>query len=393
MPTQSWSAWPDNPLWSWQVTRIIGLADFGAVNFAEVYEVVQRIRPRDEESWYHEWFRMGTLVEAMAREAEAKENRLSARDNYSRATQYFRLAHFFLLGNDPRKLPALHRMTACFKAAGRYFDPPLESIEIPYEGKRLPGYFLPALDVEGPAPALIYLNGADSLSEEVYFTAGRAAQEFGYNFLMFNAPGVGLTLYELGLPTRPDCEKFVTPVVDYLESRPEVDRDRIGLIGESFAGYLLPRAAAFEKRIKACAVWSPIYEFNLEQFWSVAPAPFKDHLIRLLGARDEQDVFEKAKAYTLKGVAEQITCPIYLLQGSEDWLIYRPIEAALRIAREAKGPATVRIIERDEGVGGALHCQKDNLHVAHLETFNWFMEVLGRPPKKPLRKAPSRETR
>ncbi|MBI2555519.1 MAG: hypothetical protein HYV92_14110, partial [Candidatus Rokubacteria bacterium] len=57
----------------------------------------------------------------------------------------------------------------------------------------------------------------------------------------------------------------------------------------------------------------------------------------------------------------------------------------LRIAREAKGPATARILERDEGVAGVCHCQKDNLHVAHLVTFNWFAQHLGAPPKKPLR--------
>lgn len=385
MATQTWTAWPDNPLWSWQVTRIIGLVDFGAANFAEIWEAVQRIRPRDEESWHQEWSRLGTLVESMAHEAEAAGNRLSARDSFSRAAQYFRLAHFFLPGDDARKLPTLHRMERCFKAGGRYFTPPLEAIEIPYEGKRLPGYFLPALGVERPAPALIYLNGADSLSEEVYFTAGRAAQEFGYNFLMFNAPGVGLTLYELGLPTRPDCEKFVSPVVDYLETRPEVARDRIGLIGESFAGYLVPRTAAYEPRIRAAAVWSPIYEWNLEPLWNVAPAAFKDHLMRLFGARDAETLFEKAKAYSLSGVADKIACPIFLLQGSEDWIIHRPIEAALRIARECKGRVTVRIIERDEGVAGVCHCQKDNLHVAHLVTFNWFAQHLGAPPKKPLR--------
>jgi hypothetical protein len=384
MATKTWTAWPDNPLWSWQVTRIIGLIDFGAANFTEIMEVVQRITPRDEESWHREWHRMGELVLAMARRAEAADNRVSARNCYSRATQYFRLSHFFLTGKDRRKLPTLRRMQDCFEAAGRYFTPPLEVVAVPYEGLRLRGYFLPALDVTGPAPTLIYLNGADSLSEEVYFTAGRAAQEFGYNFLMFNAPGVGLTLYELGLPTRPDCEKFVSPVVDYLEQRSEVDRERIGLIGESFAGYLLPRAAAMEKRIRAVAVWSPIYEWNVEPLWQVAPLAFKEHLVHLFGARDEQDLFAKTRAYTLEGVAGQLACPSYLLQGSEDWIIHRAIEAALRIAREAKGPATVRIVERDEGVGGVCHCQKDNLHVAHLETFNWFAETLGRPPKRPL---------
>ena len=134
MATKTWSAWPDNPLWSWQVTRIIGLVDFGAANFTEVMEVVQRITPRDEESWHREWYRMGELVEAMARRGGAADNRVSARNCYSRATQYFRLSHFFLSSKDPRKLPTLHRMQDCFEAAGRYFAPPLEVVAIPYEG-------------------------------------------------------------------------------------------------------------------------------------------------------------------------------------------------------------------------------------------------------------------
>ena len=150
---------------------------------------------------------------------------------------------------------------------------------------------------------------------------------------MYNAPGVGLTLYELGVPTRPDSEKFVSPVVDYLEGRSEVNSGQIGLIGESFAGYLVPRAAAFEKRIKDTAVWSPAYEVNFGHTWVLRPEPFKDHMIRLLGGKDEVDVFEKSRAYTLRNMPGEITCPIYLLQGSADWLIHRPIEAALAIAR------------------------------------------------------------
>jgi hypothetical protein len=42
----------------------------------------------------------------------------------------------------------------------------------------------------------------------------------------------------------------------------EVDPKRIALTGISFGGYLAPRAAAFEKRIKACIANSGIYDFK-----------------------------------------------------------------------------------------------------------------------------------
>jgi hypothetical protein len=43
----------------------------------------------------------------------------------------------------------------------------------------------------------------------------------------------------------------VTPVVDYLHTRPDVDRDKIVLQGISQGGYWAPRAAAFEHRLAA----------------------------------------------------------------------------------------------------------------------------------------------
>jgi len=42
--------------------------------------------------------------------------------------------------------------------------------------------------------------------------------------------------------------------VDYLESRSDVDKARIGMFGLSLGGYFAPRAAAFEKRFALCAV-------------------------------------------------------------------------------------------------------------------------------------------
>jgi dienelactone hydrolase len=54
------------------------------------------------------------------------------------------------------------------------------------------------------------------------------------------------------VPLRADWEKVVTPVVDFVLGRPEVDTDRIVLVGRSFGGYLAPRAACSEHRLAAC---------------------------------------------------------------------------------------------------------------------------------------------
>lgn len=58
-------------------------------------------------------------------------------------------------------------------------------------------------------------------------------------------------LFERQIPFRPDWENVVTPVVDYLRSRPEVDPARVVLNGSSLGGELVIRAAAFEHRLAA----------------------------------------------------------------------------------------------------------------------------------------------
>src|SRR6185295_18423186 len=106
--TVTFNAWPDRPdLWNYafQVTRMLGIIDFGGSDFTEIHEVIQRIRIGDDESWYREWSRMGELCEAQAAEAERLGNRFTARFGYQRASSYCRASQFFMPGSDARKIP------------------------------------------------------------------------------------------------------------------------------------------------------------------------------------------------------------------------------------------------------------------------------------------------
>ncbi|WP_029421765.1 alpha/beta hydrolase family protein [Alicyclobacillus macrosporangiidus] len=372
--TSAWGYWEGYHHWNFTLWRLIGLIDFGASNFSEMMEAVAHIPAGDEKAWFEQWYKIGSRVELLAREAEDKGNALSARNAYFRACNYYRMAQFFLPGSDARKVPTLESMDNMFRKSLQYVDN-VETVSIPYEGTALEGYFIKAKG-PGPHPTMIYMNGADSLPPEVYFTAGKHMAEAGLNFLVYYAPGVGLTLYKKGIPVRPDTEAFVSPAVDWVSNRDDVDPSRLILIGESFAGYTVPRAAAREKRIAAAVVWSPVYKFDAGFLYQHSGPSFREHLMRLFGANSYDDLVEKSSKYDLTGVAREIECKLFLIQGSEDFIIPVPLESALRLYNEAKSTVKkLRFIERDEGLGGVLHCQKDNLHVAHFETLNWLKEV------------------
>ena len=69
--------------------------------------------------------------------------------------------------------------------------------------------------------------------------------------MTFDGPGQGAAFHRQKLYFRADWETVITPVVDWLLARPDVDGDRLVLSGVSQAGYWVPRALAFEHRIKA----------------------------------------------------------------------------------------------------------------------------------------------
>lgn len=381
--TVTFQAWPDPDLWndSFQVTRMLGIIDVGGSDFTEIHEVIQRITPGDHESWHREWSRMARLCEAQAEEAERSGNRFTARYGYQRASSYHRASQFYMPGEDARKIPTLRTLRDTFQAAMRYFDHPCEVVEVPYEGTTLQGYFVPSRVGRGRRPTILYLNGADSLSEEAYFTVASPASIAGYNCLVFNAPGVGITLYEKGLPTRPDCERFVSPAIDFLLARADVDPRRVCVVGESFAAYLVPRAAAFEPRVAAAVSWGALYSwgslYRPREWFTPGPSP---HVIKLIGAKTAEEFFELREGYTLEGVLGRITCPILYLVGAEDWAPLAVSQGIRCLAETGSKVKRLRVVERAEGLGGVTHCHKDNLHVMHAHTFNFLNEVLGYRP-------------
>ena len=103
-----------------------------------------------------------------------------------------------------------------------------------------------------PRPTVILTGGYDGTAEELYFSNGAAALARGYNVLAFDGPGQGTALVGQGLVMRPDWEAVITPVVDYLHTRPDVDPAKVALIGLSLGAYLAPRAASAEHRLAAC---------------------------------------------------------------------------------------------------------------------------------------------
>ena len=111
---------------------------------------------------------------------------------------------------------------------------------------------------------------------------GQAGLDRGYNTVIFDGPGQQSMLFERGVPFRPDWEQVITPLVDFLSERSEVDASKLVLYGAGQAGYWVPRAAAFEHRLAAVIADPGVVDVSTS---------WKDHipkeLVALLDAEDE----------------------------------------------------------------------------------------------------------
>lgn len=216
----------------YEFIRGISTQQAGTAEFGECMETMERIHNGNFESWVREWSATADRVAAYAQDADHAGDQIAARDAYLKASNYYRMAVFYAHYTDPRHTTLWQQSRDCFHHMIRLMDQPIESFDIAFEGAKLPAYFLTG--GEGKRPTLIALGGFDSTMEEIYGWIGPVAAQYGWHCLIFEGPGQWAALKtNPGLLFRPDYEKPVSAVVDYLFSRPDVDQDKVALIGYS----------------------------------------------------------------------------------------------------------------------------------------------------------------
>jgi hypothetical protein len=236
----------------------LGACQRGAADAGEVLVTAGRIKDGDADAWVREWTATADVVEAAGRKAAAAGRAVSALAYLRRAATYLATAlnQIDASHEHDAKRALWKRQRACWEQIVELAGG--ERVAIPYEDTTMPGFFFRARDAApGEARPLVVLNnGSDGATSQMWVHGGAAASERGYHWMTFDGPGQQALLFEQGVPFRPDWEAVLTPVVDAMVARADVDADRIALIGISQGGFWVPRALGFEHRF-AAAVADP----------------------------------------------------------------------------------------------------------------------------------------
>ena len=258
-------------------------------------------------------------------------------------------------------------------------------IEILFEGKFLPAYFISRAADTALRKTLMIVSGYDGTLEESCLGYGAAALQRGYNVLLFAGPGqMDCMRFHPEMTFQPDFETPVKIALDYFVDHPGVSAERLALLGISFGGYFCTRAAAHEPRIKALIANSPIIDLHayMSSFVGLDPAQMPDDedfgpgdmdlipddtmtvlqkemassIIGRFGRATFKSTYQYMKQFRVGEALKNIVCPCLALVGSGEGA--EPRRQFEEFCEQVSGKVARHIFTEEEGAGS--HCQVGN---------------------------------
>jgi alpha-beta hydrolase superfamily lysophospholipase len=368
---------PGNYRWSYNAWAALAAGG----EFGDMSLILDRLRQSegDDREWQEAWAWLAGRLERRAAENLATGTRRSACENFFLASLYHKTSEQFIPPADPARMQTYQSALRSFETARELSDLSIERVLVPYEGKALPAYFVPARRRgDAGAPTVIFICGLDTTKEITFLRIRSEFAERGFNLLAIDTPGVGEALRLGKIYTRHDYEVPVRASVDYLETRDDVDKSRICVIGSSLGGYYVGRAAAFEPRLAAAVAWGANFDYHA--VWhrritvggAVAAPMFQ--LMYITGSDTMDAAMNAILDFRLAPVAGRIKCPFLILHGKEDQQI-SAADAEAMFAAVGSTDKTLKIFSGEDG--GAAHCQFDNHFPALLFVSDWLTSKLN----------------
>jgi dipeptidyl aminopeptidase/acylaminoacyl peptidase len=376
---------PTNYVWNLSVDLAIEMgARIGEIEemCAPLAEIAKQGDDAGTRLFMQSWMRMGDKLCELAAEDEARGRLLSAGEKLGRASTYYLTAERMQAHGSQGRAALYEKVLDTFARSLALTRANAERVEIPYGHTHMAGWLVRAADVDGPTPILVQINGLDSTKEMLYRVGlPQWLAERGISSLVIDQPGTGEALRLHGLHAVYNSEVWASKIVDWLETRSDIDSQRIGLQGVSLGGYFCPRAVAFEPRF-ACGVawganhdWRDVQQKRLAREGALPVPHYWEHVRWVWGAKDMNEFMRIAENVHLDGVVERIKVPFLVTHGEQDKQI--PVAWAYRTYEQliSSPKRELKIFTQREG--GVQHSSFDNSINAGHYIADWVAETLG----------------
>lgn len=231
-------------------------------------------------------------------------------------------------------------------------------------------FFAPDYASEKPLPGLIYCSGFPG--SERSFRIANALSDRGYSVLKLNYRGIRESEGEVDFASQVDDVKAG---LTYLETRMEVNRELIGIVGHSAGGALAIVTTAKDLRVKAVAVWDAIG--NYERFLKFMLSLHGNIMMRLDAWLCRREYRGKNIINQMKNlghlnvsprdyVGEISPRPLLIVHRRNDFLV--PVQHAYDLYEKAGDPKKLVIVE------GRMHSVTEEMIRL---TIDWFNSIFS----------------
>ncbi len=374
------------PNYVWNLSVSIAVENGGKLG--EIVDIINELKDKAEagedagtEDFMKAWVKKADTLVELGEEDLALGREFSAGNKFKRSAIYYQTGERMQKHGSKDREVTYQKAIDNFLRGMKYTNEPVEKITIPYQGKEITGLFHKA-PVDGPAPCVVYCNGLDSMKEMLWMGGfPKALAQRGIHSICVDQPGTGEALRLHDLPATPHSEEWASAWVDYLETRDDVDKARIGMTGISLGGHFAPRAVAYEPRFASGAAWGANHNWHEVQYKRMQregenPVPhYWGHVFWVFGAKDMDDFLEKTKDMNLNGHMDRIKVPFLVTHGVEDRQISK--DYAQQAYDQLINSPRRELKWFTPREGGVEHVGADNHAFAIDYIADWFAETLG----------------
>ena len=307
----------------------------------DVKQAFENIHTSDKDEWARAFMHVADRYFNEGKSVEKTDPKKADAD-YVRAWRLYSFGRWPIPAS-PGKRRSYEKAIEAFLDHSKFYDPPLEVVRIPFEGKEIIGYLRLPKNSPGPVPLVIAVNGLDSRKEDLTESFA-AILPFGVGFLAIDGPGTG----QAPIKVSETSERMLSKVIDYAQSRPEIDKNRIAMHGVSWGAYWATKMAIVEHaRLRGASAQSPpVDKFfqkdflmnsllgNREYLFDQVPALM--NILEGVHTLEEMGEYLPKMSLVRQGLLGKPMAPMLILAGVRDTQV--PIDDEFLLLREGDTP-------------------------------------------------------
>jgi dipeptidyl aminopeptidase/acylaminoacyl peptidase len=286
-----------------------------------------------------------------AKEAEARGDLVTARESYLIASIYYGISQWPIDEVSDLNVELNRRKIACYLKYAAVAHHKIERVEIPMGDHVIPGWLHLPPGAEAPFPVVVMLPGMDTFKEKLVWAYGDKILERGMAALAIDGPGQSEARVNNLKVTADNFGDAARACLKWIDSRKDLDGNRIGVFGRSFGSYAgTVFGNAIADRLRGVAVGLPCHEPGFFTIFEEASPTFKNRFMFMAGITEEPEFDQFIKSFDLRTKVSNMTCPYLVVGGDLDEL--SPIRHTYELSRHVPGPVELVIYENERHAPG-----------------------------------------